>query len=244
MYKGIRRSGELDAGQSGLGGERFRPRDYTVSPSTVYAAGIGVVSRSTDSAQSWSSLSRGLNERSVTAIAIDTTDHNVLYAAAEGRGLFRYAISGNPSSVRGEPVESLSSRRALPGASGVSNARPRGKETRTPSRSRRIPEHSGSSPENNLELTVKVVDGRAPNGHFWVFLGALSDVAHTVTVRDTQTGATKVYESPQGTLSSVADTAAFEVFGRRDAATRSSARVRSGSGRAALPAAAARARSV
>ena len=29
----------------------------------------------------------------------------------------------------------------------------------------------------NLELVVKVLDGRAVNGHFWVFYGGLSDVA-------------------------------------------------------------------
>ena len=41
----------------------------------------------------------------------------------------------------------------------------------------------------NLELMVKVLDGRAVNGHFWVFSGALSDVAYTITVTDTVTGA-------------------------------------------------------
>ncbi len=61
----------------------------------------------------------------------------------------------------------------------------------------------------NLELNLKVVDGRAVNGRFWVFFGALSDVQYTITVTDTETGLQKVYTNPQGRLASVADTSAF-----------------------------------
>jgi hypothetical protein len=62
---------------------------------------------------------------------------------------------------------------------------------------------------NNIEVTVKVVDGRAFNDYFWVFEGALSDVEYTVTVTDTVTGVVKTYFNPGGRLASVADTAAF-----------------------------------
>jgi len=62
---------------------------------------------------------------------------------------------------------------------------------------------------NNVELVIKVVDGRAFNNFFWVFYGALSDVAYTITVTDTVTGAIKVYTNPQGRLASVADVTAF-----------------------------------
>ena len=61
----------------------------------------------------------------------------------------------------------------------------------------------------NVELVVKVVDGRALNGRFWVFYGALSNVEYTLTVRDTATGATRVYRNPAGRLASVGDTEAF-----------------------------------
>jgi hypothetical protein len=61
----------------------------------------------------------------------------------------------------------------------------------------------------NLELMVKVLDGRTINGKFWVFFGALSDVDYTLTVTDTQTGHQKTYHNPGGTLASRADTAAF-----------------------------------
>jgi streptogramin lyase len=62
---------------------------------------------------------------------------------------------------------------------------------------------------NNIELVLKVLDGRSINGKFWVFYGALSNVEYTITVTDTQTGAVKTYLNPSGTLASVADTAAF-----------------------------------
>jgi virginiamycin B lyase len=62
---------------------------------------------------------------------------------------------------------------------------------------------------NNIEVIVKVVDGRAYNGKYWVFVGALSDVQYTLTVRDVVTGTVKTYTHPSGTLESFADTAAF-----------------------------------
>lgn len=61
----------------------------------------------------------------------------------------------------------------------------------------------------NLELLVKVLDGRPVNGWYWVFFGALSNVAYTVTVTDTFTGAERVYQNPAGVLASRADTRAF-----------------------------------
>jgi hypothetical protein len=61
----------------------------------------------------------------------------------------------------------------------------------------------------SIELVVKIVDGRALNGKFWVFYGALSDVEYTITVTDTQTGAIKTYHNPPGNISGGADTSAF-----------------------------------
>jgi hypothetical protein len=63
--------------------------------------------------------------------------------------------------------------------------------------------------QDNIELVVKVLDGRGVNGHFWVFYGALTDVEYTVQVRDTVTGQVKTYHNPAGQLRSRADTAAF-----------------------------------
>jgi hypothetical protein len=61
----------------------------------------------------------------------------------------------------------------------------------------------------NLELMIKVLDGRTVNGSYWVFYGALSDVEYTITVKNLATGAVKTYINPQRNLASVADTSAF-----------------------------------
>jgi hypothetical protein len=63
--------------------------------------------------------------------------------------------------------------------------------------------------EANLELMVKILDGRAVNGRFWFFYGALSDVDYTITIRDTTNGQIRTYHNPQGTLASGADVQAF-----------------------------------
>ncbi|HEX2644716.1 MAG TPA: hypothetical protein VHU81_17090, partial [Thermoanaerobaculia bacterium] len=59
------------------------------------------------------------------------------------------------------------------------------------------------------EVVLKVVDGRVINHFFWVFYGAFSSEAYTLTVTDTETGRKKVYRNPAGKLQSVGDTAAL-----------------------------------
>ena len=61
----------------------------------------------------------------------------------------------------------------------------------------------------NVELTLKVLDGRPVNGRFWVFYAGLSDVQYSIEVRDTVTGEIKSYLNLAFDLASVADTAAF-----------------------------------
>ncbi|HSN85492.1 MAG TPA: hypothetical protein VL025_01990, partial [Thermoanaerobaculia bacterium] len=61
----------------------------------------------------------------------------------------------------------------------------------------------------NVEVVVKVLDGRGLNGHFWVFFGALTNVEYEITVFDTQTGNSKTYKNPAGRFGSVADTSAL-----------------------------------
>jgi ELWxxDGT repeat protein len=61
----------------------------------------------------------------------------------------------------------------------------------------------------NVEVVIKVLDGTPLNGKFWLFYGALSSVEYTLTVRDTVTGAVRVYRNTSGNMASVADTSAF-----------------------------------
>lgn len=62
----------------------------------------------------------------------------------------------------------------------------------------------------NVELVVKLLDGRPINGHFWVFYGALSDVEYTITVLDTATQRTAVYTNPPGNICGRGDTTALK----------------------------------
>ena len=61
----------------------------------------------------------------------------------------------------------------------------------------------------NIELIVKVLDGRSVNGSFWVMFGALTDLEYTLRVTDQQTGRVKTYYNPPRTMASRADTGAF-----------------------------------
>jgi len=63
---------------------------------------------------------------------------------------------------------------------------------------------------DNWELLVKVIDGCALNGRYWVFAAGTTDVEYTLTVTDTLTGRTARYENPLGRASpAVTDTEAF-----------------------------------
>jgi len=62
---------------------------------------------------------------------------------------------------------------------------------------------------SNLELFVKVLDGRGANGHFWFFWGALTDVEYRITVTDSVTGAVRLYQGVQHVQSSGNDVTAF-----------------------------------
>jgi hypothetical protein len=64
---------------------------------------------------------------------------------------------------------------------------------------------------SNVELVVKVLDGRALNGSYWVFYGSLSNVEYTLKVTDTVTGRIRTYRNPSGRLASAGDTSAFPV---------------------------------
>ena len=61
----------------------------------------------------------------------------------------------------------------------------------------------------NLELLVKVIDGRELNGHFWVFYGALTNTEFTLTVTDNHTGIGRRWRNPAGNFASVGDVTAL-----------------------------------
>jgi len=64
---------------------------------------------------------------------------------------------------------------------------------------------------DDVELAVKILDGRAVNGHIWVFYASLTDVEFDLTVEDAASpdGTSRTYHNPPYHLASAADTAAF-----------------------------------
>ena len=59
-------------------------------------------------------------------------------------------------------------------------------------------------------MLIKVVDGCALNQRYWVYAGATTDVAYTLTVTDTLRDATRTYGNLLGTASpAITDSAAF-----------------------------------
>ncbi len=62
----------------------------------------------------------------------------------------------------------------------------------------------------NVELAIKVLDGRAFNDSYWVFATGLTDVDYTITVKDTFGGEVKTYSSRDaGQFCTIQDLDAF-----------------------------------
>jgi len=176
--------------------------------SIVYAGAIGSVFRSANSGASWEHIGAGLPRARISALAIDPRNPEVVYAATEGFGVFRTESARADGCTPGSAALCLSDGRFLvevnwhahsSGARGVGRAVPLTPDTGA----------FWFFDSANLELMVKVLDGRPINGRFWAFLGSLTNVEFTVTVMDSDTGATKTYVNPQGRLASVADVEAF-----------------------------------
>ncbi len=70
----------------------------------------------------------------------------------------------------------------------------------------------------NIELVVKVLDGREVNENHWVFFGALTDVEYWITVRDVVGGARRTYHNTQGRICGQNDTGAFPASAVSDSA--------------------------
>lgn len=62
----------------------------------------------------------------------------------------------------------------------------------------------------SAEVTVKILNGCAIGGNYWVFAAGMTNVEVDLNVTDTKTGMTKTYRNPQGgTFATILDTSAF-----------------------------------
>jgi PKD repeat protein len=62
---------------------------------------------------------------------------------------------------------------------------------------------------DNPEVFVKILDGTAVNGEFWVFYGHLTDLVYDLTVTEVATGFSKTYHKDAGVTAGGADTSGF-----------------------------------
>lgn len=181
-----------------------------IDPGVVYVGGARGVFRTVDAGVTWDPVNEGLPDTNVTALAVDPLDRSNVYAGTGSTGLFwrRFSGAAQPHCSQSSTtlcliggrfrLEVSWSARSL-GTSGAGQAIP-------------LTTNTGAFwffQPSNIELVIKVLDGRAIDGHFWVFYGALSNVEYTITVTDTQSSQEKTYFNPQGRLASVADTSAF-----------------------------------
>ncbi|MDQ6894467.1 MAG: hypothetical protein M3167_17555 [Acidobacteriota bacterium] len=173
-------------------------------------AGTGKgVFRSASGAGTWTGVNEGLSDEVVSSILVDPRTPTTVYAGAVNDSVFKISFaSGSGACTTGPTTLCLNGNRfSVQVAWRAINVGTAGAGTAVP-----LTSDTGSFwffTSGNIELVVKVVDGRAYNGAFWVFYGALSDVSYTITVTDTLTNVRKTYENSQGRLASVADTSAF-----------------------------------
>jgi hypothetical protein len=156
----------------------------------------------------WTPRNDGLTNMRVASLAIVPSSPATVYAGTNGGGIFRATFDDGISMCSSGPTALCLNGgrfrvqvdwRAPDGTNGSGQAVP-------------MTADAGSFwffTSSNVELTVKIVDGRAFNNKFWVFYGALSNIQYTITVTDTLTGSVKTYFNSQGQLTSFADTAAF-----------------------------------
>lgn len=63
---------------------------------------------------------------------------------------------------------------------------------------------------DNTEMLLKVLDGCRSNGHYWVFYAATTNVEYSISVTDTLSGQSRLYDNPLGRPApAVIDTQAF-----------------------------------
>jgi len=184
---------------------------HPLNPRIVYAAVTGNgVHRSLDAGGSWAPLNAGLDNRDVNVLTLRPGHPDTLYAGSYLSGVYRIDQTNLPMPTCLPDSRSLclnaarfratvAWRNPYDGTSGVGTAVAITSDTG----------YFWFFDAANIELVVKVLDGRPTNGKFWVFYGALSDVEYTVTVTDTVTSAVRTYHNLPHQLASVADTAAF-----------------------------------
>ncbi len=175
-------------------------------PSTLFAVGKDGVWRSDDEGTIWRLWNQGLANINVSDLVFDPQNPARLYVATRGGSVStRFSTTAPCESgltqlcLEGGRFRVEVAWKDFDGNTGVGT-------TRT------LTDDTGAfwffGPDN-IELTVKVLDGRAVNGKFWVFYGSLTNVEFTLTVTDTAANRQRVYQNPMGTFASAGHTDSF-----------------------------------
>jgi len=174
-------------------------------PETLYAAvhQQGVFA-STDGGVTWTPVGEGLEGSFLGLLAIDPHDPERLYVSVPNRGV---AALYQP-----EGCETGTTTLCLRGRFRVEAAWTDFQGNSGAGQAIHMTNETGGLwffDPANVELVVKVLDGRDTNGKFWVFAASLTSVEFTLTVTDIETGKQRVYYNPSGKMASFGDTDAF-----------------------------------
>lgn len=180
-----------------------------VDPAKVYAGTSGRVVRSLDGGEHWADFASGLENADIRSLVVDPRDPGTLHAGTN-TGVFDIETpntclaDADTLCLNGDRFRVEVEWQDFQGVGGDAQVVQLG---------------AGSSPDsglfwffdpNNWEMLIKVLDGCAINGHFWVFSAATTDVAYTLRVTDTESGEARQYVNPLGVAAAATtDTSAF-----------------------------------
>ena len=156
---------------------------------------------SADRGHTWTALDLGLPQTLVNVMHLDPRDPGRMLVGTAGVGLQQALVNADQAPLRfgGDRFTARITWRDFLGNSGSGKAAV-------------WTEDSGFFwffQPSNVEVMVKVLDGRSINNSYWVFVGSLSNVEFKLTVRDEWTGIERVYDNPLGNFASFGDTGAF-----------------------------------
>jgi photosystem II stability/assembly factor-like uncharacterized protein len=192
-----------------------------LDPRRLVASGEGIF-LSEDAGATWRPANAGLSTLDVSQVEF-VGENDSLYAAAAGAGLWLAQEVEDPAllpCVEGPATLCLAGDRFRVEVTWLVN-QDVGRGNAVP-----LSEDSGSFwffDPANLELIVKLLDGSAVNGHYWVFFGALSDVEYTIHVTDTLSGLRRAYTNKRGEIASRGDVEAFPSDARHQLSAATSA---------------------
>ncbi len=187
---------------------------YIGSSENPQVSGETVVFMSTDGGEQWLALNVGLEDRRVNALAIDPATPSTVYAGTFGAGVFglRQVSNQRVMMLQNGRFKVEVDWRDFQGATGSGQVAVVPTETEDgallASQDSAVAQFFDAA---NWEMLVKVLDGRAVNDHFWIFLAAATNVELTTTVTDTSCGNVQIYNNPLGVAApAVTDTIAFQ----------------------------------